>query len=144
MPENGSPAHSPRCVRLNLLEKIGVWATVCRRCFLQWVDRPRAPRNLRSLTGEELAEKSHRLRRRRGDQTTIRRVLEGEEIDWRETWSPKKKKRFSPLALIPCGKRKKRRILNLLSSKKKKTILHIGLIHTHTHTHTHASETHNT
>ena len=37
---------------------------------------------------------------------TIRRVSEGEESDRKETWSPEKI-RFSPLALIPCEKRKK-------------------------------------
>ena len=135
VPENGSHAHTPRRVRLNPLEKIDVWATVCRRGFLQRVDRSRVPQNLRSPTEEELAEKSHRLRRR--DQTTIRRVSEGEEIDRKETRSPKKKKkRFSPLALIPRGKRKKRRILNLLFSKKEKNYLtYWTYIHTHTDTH---------
>ena len=42
---------------------------VFQRGFLRRVDRPRAPRNLRFPTGEELARKSHR---RRGDPTARR------------------------------------------------------------------------
>ena len=44
----------------------GAWITVFQRGFLRRVDRPRAPRNLRSPAREELARKSHW---RRGDLT---------------------------------------------------------------------------
>ena len=78
--------------------RAGAWATVCRRGFLRWVDRPCVPRNLRSPAGEELAgkldRKSHPRRRWRGDQRAIRRVSEGEESDQKETWSPEKKLGF--------------------------------------------------
>ena len=56
--------------------------TVCRRGFLRPIDRPRAPWNLRSSAGEELAEKvgqkkSPVARRSNGDDV-IRRVSKGE------------------------------------------------------------------
>ena len=89
--------------------------TVFRRGFLRRVDRPRAPWNLRSPAGEELAGKSHR---RRGDQTAmtlfggfrkVNKVIGRKHDHWK-----KKKIRFSPLALIPFEERKGR-ILNSLS-----------------------------
>ena len=56
--------------------RAGAWATVCRRGFLRWVDRPCVPRNLRSPVGEELAGKLAR------------------KSDQKETWSPEKKLGF--------------------------------------------------
>ena len=69
--ESGSCAHTRQRVKLSPLEKIDVWATVCRWGFLRQVDRPHAPRNLRSLVGEELAGKvagsdGEEIRRRSG------------------------------------------------------------------------------
>ena len=87
--ESGSSAHTRWRMRLSPPEKIGAWARVCR-----WVDWPRAPWNMRSPVGEELAGKSHRWRWRRGDQTEIQRVSAREESDRKETWSPEKKKGF--------------------------------------------------
>ena len=52
------------------------WMTVFWRGFLQRVDRPRAPRNLRSPAKEELAGKSHWLR---GDLTAAAVATEGSE-----------------------------------------------------------------
>ena len=69
--------HAPTCPdawktgRRRRVARGGACRAVFRWGFLQRVDRPRAPRNLRFSGGEELAGKSHRRRRRR------RRVPEG-------------------------------------------------------------------
>ena len=107
-PESGSRAHKHRGVELSPSEKSGAWWHVddCFSAgFLQRVARPRAPRNLRSSVGEELAGKSHR---RRGDliaaaaaKGSRRRIKcpKGNMVTEKEI-------RFSPLALIPCEERK--------------------------------------
>ena len=61
-PKSGSCAHTCQRVELGLPEKSDAWMTVFRRSFLRLVDRPRAPWNPRSPTGEELVGKSHRRR----------------------------------------------------------------------------------
>ena len=108
----------------------GSWATVCQRGFLRRVDRPHAPRNLRWPTEEELAVKVGRkksppppMRRLDGDPKGFGRRRKRSE---RNTVTDKKI-RFSPLALIPCGKRKKGE--SLIYYLQKQVILHIGLIY---------------
>ena len=100
-PKSGSRAHTCWRVKLRPWEKIGTWVTLCRRGFLRRVDRPRAPRNLRSPAGEELVGKNHR---RRGDQTAM--TLSGGFRKENKVTGRKKKIRFSSLALIPCEERK--------------------------------------
>ena len=56
-PESGSRAGVWNLSRWRRVALGGAWMTIFRRGFLRRVDWPRAPRNLRSSVGEELAGK---------------------------------------------------------------------------------------
>ena len=56
-PESGSRAGVWNSGRWRRVARGGSWMTIFRRGFLRRVDRPRAPRNMRSSAGEELAGK---------------------------------------------------------------------------------------
>ena len=101
-PKSGSRAHTRPRVEGKPSEKSGAWRAVFRRGFLQRVDRPRAPRNLRYLAGEELVGKSHW---RQGDPTGATAVRKSDDggfrkenkVTGRKHDHRNKKKRFSLL-----------------------------------------------